>query len=121
MASLAGVTFVWPGTTLDRVWVLNPRAYRELAPYGKVVGFPFLLLGATLAIASLGWFKRRLWGWRLAVIVIGTQVSGDLVNIFLGRILEGTVGVAIAGVLFLYLLRAKVRARFGTKTNYPQK
>jgi hypothetical protein len=112
MVSLAGLTLVWPGTTLDCVWVLNPRAYGELSPYGKAAGFPFLLLGVTLAVASLGWFKRRLWGWWLAVIVIGTQVSGDLVNIFLGRILEGIVGVAIAGALFLYLLRAKVRAVF---------
>lgn len=112
---------MWPGTAFDRVWVLNPRAYRELASFGKAVGFPFLLLGVTLAIASLGWFKRRLWGWWLAVIVIGTQVSGDLVSIYMGRIFEGILGVALAGALFLYLLRAKVRAMFSDKSNYPQK
>jgi hypothetical protein len=77
------------------------------------------LLGITLAITSLGWFKRHLWGWWLAVIVIGTQILGDLVNIYLGRILEGTLGVAIAGALFLYLLRAIVRAMFGDKNKLP--
>ena len=25
MAALAGTTLVWPGTTLDRIWVLNPE------------------------------------------------------------------------------------------------
>jgi hypothetical protein len=35
MASLAGTTLVWPGTTLDRLWTLNPRAYKELAPHEK--------------------------------------------------------------------------------------
>jgi hypothetical protein len=76
MASLAGATLVWRGTALYQMWTLNPRAFRELTPYGKVVGIPFLLLGVTLAVAGVGWFKYRLWGWRLAVGVIATQVLG---------------------------------------------
>jgi len=32
MASLAGTTLVWPGTSLDRIWELNPTAYTLLAP-----------------------------------------------------------------------------------------
>lgn len=74
MASLAGMTLVWPGTAFDRMWAFNPRAFRELAPVGKTVGILFLLLGVTLSATSVGWFKRRLWGWRLAVIIIATQV-----------------------------------------------
>src|SRR5271165_5589953 len=81
MASLAGATLVLPGGALDSIWNLNPRAHEELAPFGRVVGIPFLLLGATLAVASLGWFKRRRWGWRLTVAIIATQVLGDLVSI----------------------------------------
>src|SRR5271155_2727747 len=103
MASLAGATLVWRGTALDRMWTLNPRAFRELAPYGKIVGIPFLLLGVTLAVAGVGWFKCRLWGWRLAVVVITTQVLGDLANVFKGHVVEGGIGVAIAGALLFYL------------------
>ncbi len=58
MTSLAGTTLVWPGSALDRIWNLNPRAHEELAPFGRVVGIPFLLLGATLAVASL----EQYWG-----------------------------------------------------------
>ena len=119
MACLAGTTLVWAGTALDRAWVLNPGAYKELAPFGKAVGILFLLLGAALAAASIGWFKRRLWGWRLAVAIIAIQVLGDLVNVFLGRVLEGGIGVTIAGALLFYLLRAKVRSVLegdGTRT-----
>src|SRR5580704_4829133 len=74
MASLAGITLVWPGTALDRMWALNSRAHKELAPFGRAVGIPFLFLGAALAVAVIGWFKRRLWGWRLTIVVIATQV-----------------------------------------------
>ena len=32
MAALAGTTLFWPGSDLDRIWVLNLRAYNKLAP-----------------------------------------------------------------------------------------
>lgn len=112
MASLAGITLVSPGTALDRMWALNSRAYKELAPFGRAVGIPFLLLGATLAVAVRGWFKRRLWGWRLTIVVIATQALGDLVNAVLGHYVEGGIGVAIAGGLVLYLLRRDVKTVF---------
>jgi hypothetical protein len=85
MASLAGTTLTWPGTFVDQIWVLNPTAHKQLASLGKPAGILLLLLGATLALASAGWFKHRLWGWRLAVAVFATQVLGDLVNFFRGE------------------------------------
>jgi hypothetical protein len=114
MASFAGTTLVWPGTTLDRLWALNPRAYKELAPHTKAVGIPFLVLGVTLAVAGMGWFKRRLWGWQLAVGIIAVQVLGDLVNAFMGDLVRGGVGFVIAGALLVYLLRPEVRAAFAS-------
>jgi hypothetical protein len=112
MASLAGATLLWRGTAFDRIWTLNPRAYKELAPLGKVVGIPFLMLGVLLAVACMGWFKRRVWGWRLAVAIIAIQVLGDLVNAFRGDAVRGGVGFLIAGALLVYLLRPEVRAAF---------
>jgi hypothetical protein len=62
MASLAAATFLWRGTALDHIWALNPRAYRELVPFGKAPGILFLLLGLVLVVAGVGWFTRRIWG-----------------------------------------------------------
>jgi len=39
MADLVAVTFLWPGTFLDRIWRLNLAAYRQLEPPGGKVGF----------------------------------------------------------------------------------
>jgi hypothetical protein len=114
MASLAGVTLIWRGTILDRMWAINAPAYRQLAPFGKTVGIPLLMLGATMAVAGTAWFKRRVWGWRLAVAIIATQVFGDLVNAFMGDLVRGGVGFVIAGALLVYLLRPEVRAVFAS-------
>jgi hypothetical protein len=112
MAALAGTTLVWPGTPIDKVWALNRVAHAQLSAAGRLVGGLFLLLSATLLGASVGWFKRRLWGWRLAVGVISTQVVGDVVNLARGDWLRGGVGVMIAGALLLYLLRPDLRTKF---------
>jgi hypothetical protein len=114
MASLAGTTLVWRGTILDRMWAINAPAYRRLAPFGKTVGIPFLLLGATLVVAATGWFGHRLWRWRLAVAIIATEVLGNIVNAFMGDVLRSGVGFVISGALLVYLLRPEVRAVFAS-------
>jgi hypothetical protein len=112
MASLAGTTLLWRGTALDRLWDLNPRAHRQLAPLGGTVGILFLLLAAALTAAGIGWFLHRLWGWRLAVGIITTQVLADVVNCVRGDLLRGGTGVIIASALLLFLLQPKVRGMF---------
>ena len=112
MASLAAATLLWRGTALDRLWALNPIAYKQLAPLGRTVGILFLLLSAALTMAGIGWFQRRLWGWRLAVVIIAIQVLGDLVNCVRGDWLRGGTGVIIAGALLLFLFQPRIRARF---------
>jgi hypothetical protein len=117
MASLAGTTLLWQGTVLDRIWVLNSSAYKQLLQFGRVAGMLFLLLGVVLAVAGAGWFKHRIWGWRLAVAVIALQALGDLVNSFRGDAMKGAIGFAVAGALLYYLLRANVRSAFACDRN----
>jgi hypothetical protein len=92
-------------------------AYRKLAPLGGTVGPLFLLLSTTMATASVGWFKRRVWGWGMTVGIISTQVAGDFVNLVSGDFVRGGTGFAIAGALLLYLLRPKVRTVFQPSKN----
>src|SRR5215467_7787438 len=110
MATLAGVTLVWRGTMLDHIWSLNPRAHSQLGPLGYKAGILMLVVAGTLAVAGVGWFNRRHWAWSLAVAIISTKIAGDSVNLFLGRVVGGSVGVGAAGRLVLYLLSAPVRA-----------
>jgi hypothetical protein len=112
MASLAAMTLLWRGTSLDRIWSLNPTAYRQLAPLGRRVGVPFLFLGMALTAAGIGWFRRRLWGWRLAVAIIAIQIVGDIINCIRGDWLHGGIGVVIAGGLLLFLLRPRFKKAF---------
>jgi len=112
MAALAGTTLVLPATILDRAWRLNPVAYAQLAPLGTPVGIAFLLLALVLAVAATGWWRRRRWGWILAVVIIAIQLLGDLLNLLRGDVLRGAAGVLIASALLFYMTRPRVRAAF---------
>ena len=112
MASLAGTTLVWRGTFLDGIWLLNPTAYKQLAPLGRSVGAALVLLAVALGAAAVGWFRRRIWGWRLAVSVIGIQVIGDTLNLLRGDFVRGPIGIVVAGAVLIYLLRRDVKGAF---------
>jgi hypothetical protein len=111
MAALAGTTLVWHGTTLDRIWASNPTAYQQLAPFGWPVGTLFLLLSASMAVAGVGWLRRRYWGWCLAVVIITAQVLGDLVNLFRGDFLRGGKGSRLQGRCYFTSCERKLRTR----------
>jgi len=111
-ASYAALTLFWPGTVLDRAWSVNPYAHLRLALFGKTAGIPFLLLAAALAVAAVGWFRRRLWAWRLTVAIIVMQLLGDSVNLVIGDPLGGSLGLLIASALLFYLFRPSVRSAF---------
>ena len=112
MAGLAATTLLVPGTILDRAWTLNPTAYKQLSPLGSEIGILFVILALVLVVSGVGWFQHSLWGWRLAVAVIATQVIGDIVNLVRGDLLRGGIGVIVACALLLCLLTPRVRAAF---------
>jgi hypothetical protein len=112
MASHAATTLLWRGTPLDHLWALNLTGYNQLAPLGCIVGIFFVTLAVILITAGIGWFQCRLWGWRLAVVIISTQVLGDVVNCLRGDWLRGGSGVIIAGALLLFLWQPRIRAAF---------
>ena len=112
MATLAAFLLAFPGTALDRAWVLNPEARIQMAPFGPTLSVAFVILGSLLLAAAIGWLKRRYWGWLLTVLVIATQVIGDFVNLLRGDWLRGVTGVVIASALLCYLVHPRVRAVF---------
>ena len=113
MAGYAAIALLLPGTALDALWALNKKAHAELVPVGGIAGAMFVVLSGALAGAAVGWFRRRAWGWWLGVIIIAINAVGDLGNLARGEVVKGAVGVAIAGVLLVYMTRPRVRGYFG--------
>jgi hypothetical protein len=113
MAAYAAFTLLKPGTALDALWVLNGPGHAKLLALGKGAGLGFLGLAGLLGAASVGWFRRRYWGWFLGTTIIAINAVGDLMNLAFGEHLKGAVGVVIAGLVLIYMTRSAVRNYFG--------
>ncbi len=108
----AGLALLFPGSEMEAIWRLYPARRAPLMQYRDWLGPGFLTLGFTMACASAGCFRWRIWGWRLAVAVFALNGIGDAVQLLMGRIIEGGVGVLAAGLFLFYLARTNVRQVF---------
>lgn len=113
MTAYAAITLLTPGTFLDVAWKLNRAGHSGLVVLGKGAAFLFIILSSLLALAAVGWFRRRYWGWLLGVTIIALNATGDAVNLARGEGLKGAVGLVIAGLLLIYMTGKEVRQYFG--------
>jgi len=118
MAAYAAVTLLDPNTSLDLLWRLNRTARVQLASLGTAAGVGFIVLSGMLLAAGAGWLRRRYWGWVLGAVIVALNAAGDLVNLVIGEHLKGAIGVAIAGLLLLYITRPRLRNYFAAKSRH---
>ena len=114
MCTVAAWSLLDPSGPAVRIWKLKPDQYHQLLAIGPIAGFGFLLLAIIMAVTSIGCFAGKIWGWRLAVIVIGINALGDGVRALSGEIVEGLVGLAIAGSVLWLLFKPRFRRVFGS-------
>jgi hypothetical protein len=107
-----GMALLRPGSLLEIIWKLYPARRSLLMPYRMWLGPGFLTLAIVMVSASIGCFRRRNWGWWLAVAIFSINGLSDAGQILIGHFLEGGIGVAAAGAILFYLSRPKVRGIF---------
>lgn len=105
-----GTALLLPGTSLEHIWAIYPARRALLMPYRTLLGPLFLCLGVAMSAASLGCFLHRRWGWWLAVLIFAANGCGDVIQLSMGKFLEGAIGVVAAGAILFYLTRPTVRA-----------
>lgn len=111
VAAVAMALF-FAGSVADLIWQLKPDRQALLTPYAPIAAPAFAALAMVMFLACIGCFRRRKWGWWLAVCIFAANGIGDLTQLLLGRIMEGGVGVIVVGALLFYLTRPHVRAAF---------
>ena len=108
----SGVSMALPGSFLEPMWRLNPRA-REA--FVGLEGWAVLLLGVVClacAFSAAGLWKGRRWGHRLAFGVLAVNLVGDVINAVLGTEPRAVFGIPVALALLGFLSSRRVRSFF---------
>jgi hypothetical protein len=103
MSGATAVMLATPGGPLDPVWRIRPSAREELVPLGAwgVLLMATVSLACVAAAAGL-WTGRRA-GYRIAAVLLVTNLLGDLANAIVRGDPRTLIGVPIVLVLLWYL------------------
>ena len=109
IASLISIiSLAFPGSFLEPVWKLNPRAREGFAQIG---GWSVVLMSVVFVaclLTAIGLWRRLRWGYWLAVVMLIINLVGDVINVLVGTDRRAIVGIPIVLLLLIYLLRSKV-------------
>jgi len=106
------VSLLFPGSFLEPMWRLNPRAREGFAVMGAWAVVLMCAICVACASAAAGLWRGARWGYWLAVALLAINLSGDMVNVLLGTELRAAVGIPIVVVILAFLMRRRVRRFF---------
>jgi hypothetical protein len=108
----SAVALVFPGSFLEPMWRLRPRARADFGSMGLRAPVLLALVCVACASAAAGLWSGRRWGHRLAAALIAINLIGDVANSVFGTEPRALIGVPIAALFLLFLATARVRAFF---------
>lgn len=109
---LAVITLMFPGSFLDAAWRVNPHA-RE--GFTRIGGWSVLLMSAVFVaclLTAIGLWRRLQWAYWMALAMLIVNLIGDAINVIAGTDRRAIVGIPIALILLLYLMRRNTREHF---------
>src|SRR5215467_2905458 len=83
IASVVGVSLLFPNRLLDRLWRLNPEGAAVFHAIGPVSGVLLLVLAVGTLAAARGLLAGRRWAWRFSVALFAIDAAGNIVSFFL--------------------------------------
>ena len=111
-AGLTSVALLTPGGAIDPIWRLNPSAQAAFAHMGPRGSILMAVVALASGGAAVGLWRQARWGLVLALLLLGVNLVGNVINAFVRGDLRTLIGLPIAAVLIVYLLSPAVRRRF---------
>ncbi len=109
---VSSISLFFPGSFLERMWRLNPRARAGFADLGVWAIVLMCAVCAACASAAVGLWRGKRWGYWLAVALLAINLLGDIVNVLLGTEPRAVFGIPIVVAIFAFLMSGQVRRFF---------
>jgi hypothetical protein len=103
MSGLAFFMLLFPDSPLEPLWRLNPKARQGFAGMGWWALLLMFVVCLGCSGAALGLWRRKRWGYWMALSILWVNVLADTINALLVD-QRTLVGIPIAGALIAYLI-----------------
>ena len=104
MSLLAALALLFPGSTLQNVWRLNPQAQVGLAARGSGAILLMLVVSVACGLSAVGLWRGATWGRAVALTVLAVNLLSDAGNALVRGDLRTLIGVPIGAALIAYIL-----------------
>jgi hypothetical protein len=112
IALTATASLFFPGSFLEPMWQLNPRAHNVLASIGLWAPVLLATVSCACAAAAFGLWRGRRWGYHLAMGLFLVHLVSDVANVVLGTEPRAAFGIPVVALLLAFLATTRVRAFF---------
>jgi len=109
---ISAVSLAFPGSFLEPVWRLKPNARAGFTRIGSAAIVLMIAVCVACTFTATGLWMGRRWGYWLAVVMLVMNLCGDVVNVVTGAQPRAIIGIPIAGLILVYLLRERTRSYF---------
>jgi hypothetical protein len=103
------VSLLFPGSFLEPLWRLNPRAREGFAGMGAWAIVLMCAVSIACALAATGLWRGARWGYWLAIALLTINLIGDIINAVTGTEPRAAVGVPIVIAILAFLTSKRVR------------
>ncbi len=114
VSCISSVSLLFPGSFLEPMWRLNPRARESFTSMGVWAIVLMCAICVACASAAAGLWRGTRWGYWLAVVLLAINLLGDIANVLLGTEPRAVVGVPIVLAILAFLMSERVK-RFYSK------
>lgn len=112
MSFISFVSLLFPGSFLEPMWRLNPRAREGFASIGAWAVVLMFVVSVACALAAVGLWRGARWGYWLAVSLLAINMLGDIANVVMGTEPRAAVGIPITLAIIVFLMSKRVRRFF---------
>lgn len=118
-SSVSLVALSFPGSFLESIWKLNPRAHEGFAKMGGWAIVLMSLVCLACALTAVGLWRGARWGYWLAVVMLAVNLLGDIANVLMGTERKALVGIPIVIIILIFLTSKRVRGFFANSAKTP--
>jgi len=103
MSGITAALLLFPGTSMDMLWRLNPTAHTGFAAIGNWAVALMVVVCAACATAAAGLWRLARWGYWMALAILSVNIAGDTFNAVANRDWRTLIGLPIGVLLITYL------------------